>query len=86
MYSHILAQAGSTFTNTLFAYFMGLVIVFFIGLYIFRAVFNIPSFLRYQKAQIRLLEEIAKNQGVDSAKVQSIISESIEWESMKQWS
>jgi hypothetical protein len=54
--------------------------VFLISLYIFRSIFNIPSFLRYQKAQIRLLEEIAKTQGVDQTKVQSIISESIGWE------
>ena len=54
--------------------------IFLINLYIFRAVFNIPSFLRYQRAQIRLLEEMAKTQGVDNTKVQSIISESMGWE------
>lgn len=71
------------FVMTMFMYFCVVVAVFFICIYIFRSVFNIPTFLRYQKAQIKLLEEIAKTQGVDGKKVQGIISESIEWESMK---
>jgi hypothetical protein len=55
--------------------------VFFGGLYIFRSIFNIPSFLRYQKAQIRLLEQIAKKQGVEDSKLESIISEAHGWDS-----
>jgi hypothetical protein len=58
--------------------------IFFIHLYIFRAIFNIPSFLRHQKVQIRLLEEIAKTQGVDSDKVQHIISETYGWDGTSQ--
>jgi hypothetical protein len=54
--------------------------LFFISLFIFRSIFNIPSFLRYQRAQMKLLEEIAKQQGVDGTKVQSIVSETIGWE------
>ncbi len=68
----------------LVTYLCVMLIILFILLYIFRSIFNIPSFLRYQKAQIRLLEEIAKKQGVDDSKVQSIISESIGWETSNQ--
>jgi hypothetical protein len=55
--------------------------IFVAILYLFRSIFNIPSFLRYQKAQIRLLEEIAKTQGVDGKTVEGIVSESQGWDS-----
>jgi hypothetical protein len=60
----------------LFCGFIG----FIICVYIVRAIFNIPKFIKLQKAQVRLLEEMAKNQGVDGKKVQSIISETYGWE------
>ncbi|MGZ3846116.1 MAG: hypothetical protein ACXVBH_08665 [Flavisolibacter sp.] len=63
----------------LFIYILIGIGAFLFLLYLFRSIFNIPSFLRYQKAQIRLLEEIAKKQGVEGATVQNIISESIGW-------
>jgi hypothetical protein len=84
MYHHIVAQASNGAVNIWVIYILVITVISFIFIFIFRAVLSIPSFLRYQKAQIRLLEEIAKTQGVDSTKVQSIISESIEWDSMKQ--
>lgn len=81
MYHPVLAQAGSNeFATQVIAYLAAAFGGFFISLYIFRAIFNIPTFLRYQKAQIRLLEEIAKTQGVDNKKVKHIISESVGWD------
>lgn len=85
MSHHVLAQAGSSFavssfTETIITYLVVLIGLFFVSLYIFRAIFNIPSFLRYQRAQIRLLEEIAKHQGVDQSTVKTIITESYGWD------
>ncbi|HTD39181.1 MAG TPA: hypothetical protein VK671_01075 [Mucilaginibacter sp.] len=82
MHKEFLAQAGmsSDFAAQMIIYLAVAIGIFLIGIYIFRSIFNIPSFLRYQRAQIRLLEEIAKKQGVDDAKVQNIISESVGWE------
>ena len=82
MNNQILAQMGmrNDFASAVILYLFVSIIIFFIGLYIFRAVFNIPTFLRYQRTQIRLLEEMAKTQGVDNTKVQSIISENMGWE------
>lgn len=67
--------------KALFIYMAVLFCFFLVCVYITRAIFCIPRFLRYQRAQIKLLEEIAKVQGVDNNKVQTIIRESIEWES-----
>ena len=64
----------------LFCGFIG----FIISVYIVRAIFNIPKFVRLQKAQVRLLEEIAKNQGVDGKTVQGIISETYGWDGAPQ--
>lgn len=82
MHKEFLAQAGfqSDFARELLIYLTIAVGVFLTLLYTFRAIFNIPSFLRYQKAQIRLLEEIAKKQGVENTTVRSIISESQGWD------
>ncbi len=85
MLNTILAYSESTeFANQLLIYIVIALACFLISLYIFRAIFNIPSFLRYQRAQIRLLEELAKNQGVDATTVKSIISESEGWEASSQ--
>jgi hypothetical protein len=81
MLSTILGQAiGNQVAFQVFLYFALAVGVFIGTLYLFRSIFNIPSFLRYQKAQIRLLEEIAKTQGVDGKTVQGIISKTQGWE------
>jgi hypothetical protein len=68
------------FLKLLVIYLAVLFGLFLVCVYITRAIFCIPRFLRYQRAQIKLLEEIAKVQGVDNKKVQTIIKESIEWE------
>ena len=90
MSHHVLAQAGSSFSGSgysgssfaevVITYLAIVVAVFFISLYIFRAIFNIPSFLKYQRAQIRLLEEIAKHQGVDKNTIRNIVVESHDWD------
>jgi hypothetical protein len=80
MYNQVLSQGGGNeFIAQLVFWLIALYAFFIINLYIFRSIFNIPSFLRYQKAQIRLLEEIAKTQGVDHSKVKSIVSETNGW-------
>jgi uncharacterized membrane protein len=81
MFNAIIAQSESGFLmDRIIGYALIFWVIFFIHLYIFRAIFNIPSFLKYQKAQIRLLEEIAKTQGANSATVKNIISESLGWD------
>jgi len=75
----ILIVMRDEFIGQLLLYFIVLFGLFLVSLYIFRSVFNIPTFLKYQRAQIKLLEELAKKQGVDDSKVTSIISESIGW-------
>jgi len=83
MFSHVFAQAGGNPFPYQVVMYPALAFGAFVAtLYLFRSIFNIPSFLRYQKAQIRLLEEIAKIQGVDGTKVQSIISETHGWDSV----
>jgi hypothetical protein len=67
------------FVTEVIMYLAGGFISFIISVYIIRAIFNIPTFIKLQKAQMKLLEEIAKSQGVDSAKVQGIISETVGW-------
>jgi len=68
------------FYTQVLMYFAVAFVVFLIFLYIFRSIFNIPSFLRYQKAQTKLLEEIAKKHGVEDSRLKSIVSESVGWE------
>ena len=82
MKTPIVAYIQGDLATTVIVYIAIVIALFLISLYIFRSIFNIPTFLRYQKAQIRLLEEIARHQGVDGAKVQSIISESSGWDNM----
>lgn len=68
--------------NVLVIWGLVLVVLFFIGIYIIRAVFNIPSIIKLHKAQVRLLEELTKSQpGADKAKVQTIMSET-SWETL----
>ena len=49
--------------------------IWLVSLYIIRAIFNIPSILRMHKAQVKLLEQIAKSQGVEPGEVKTIITE-----------
>ncbi|MEO8886668.1 MAG: hypothetical protein ABI367_11435 [Mucilaginibacter sp.] len=72
------------FQSALIIYFLVLIAVILVLIFITRLIFAIPTFLRYQRGQIRLLEEIAKKQGVEEKTVKNIISESIEWESASQ--
>jgi hypothetical protein len=67
--------------NILLVVFLVGIVLFFISIYIIRAIFNIPSIIKLHKAQVRLLEEMAKTQGVDSQKVQTIMSET-SWETL----
>ena len=67
------------FVMEVIMYLMGGFVGFIVSVYIVRAIFNIPKFIKLQSAQMRLLEEIAKHQGVDSATVRGIISETAGW-------
>jgi len=87
MFNALITQIESPIDGILAHAFLFLIFgygIFFAHLYIFRSIFNIPRFLRYQKAHLRLLEEMAKNQGVDSRKVANIITESEGWEGPNQ--
>jgi hypothetical protein len=68
------------------SYFLTLGIYIFIafiaGIVVTRLVLSIPRFLRYQRAQIKLLELMAKRQGVDEAPISQIIKDSIDWNPM----
>lgn len=67
------------FSKALFIYGTVCFVMFIISLYIIRAVFNIPTLLRYHKAQIKLLELLAKSQKADEESVNRIIGESIDY-------
>jgi len=47
-------------------YIIGYGIAFLIGIFLTRAIFSIPKFLRIQQAQVQILTEIAIQQGVKS--------------------
>lgn len=55
---------------------IGIFIGFLISVYIIRAIFDIPTIVRMHKAQVRLLEQIAKQQGVEEKIISTIITES----------
>jgi hypothetical protein len=57
------------------------IILFIISVYVVRLIFNIPGIVRLHKAQVRLLEQMAKTQGVDSEIVEGIITET-KWETL----
>ncbi len=83
MFNLVVAQiSDNPLLNSLVIYFIArtLYSLFIICVYIVRAVFDIPRIVRLHKAQVRLLEEIAKNQGVDGTKVKSIITERNGWD------
>ncbi|SDS82233.1 hypothetical protein SAMN05216490_1884 [Mucilaginibacter mallensis] len=50
--------------DNVFLYIIGYIIAFVVGIFITRAVFSIPKFLKLQAAQLEVLVEIAKQQGV----------------------
>jgi uncharacterized protein YybS (DUF2232 family) len=56
--------------TTIFAYFIG----FLISVLITRLVFSIPTFLRYQKAKINILAEMAIKNGVEPDKISGIMN------------
>ena len=45
-------------------YLIGCGVAFLIGIFITRAIFSIPKFLKLQAAQLEVLVEVAKQQGV----------------------
>lgn len=51
-------------TNDYLLYFGAIIFFFIVGVFITRAIFSIPRFLKYQKAQTILLLRIAKNNGL----------------------
>jgi len=84
MLNTIMAQMPFDFTEGLVIAAFVIYAIFLLHLYIFRAIFNIPTFLQLQKTQIKLLREMAKTQGVDAVKVNNIISEIEGWETSTQ--
>lgn len=69
------------FTKAMIMYGLVLLGIFLVLVSITRLIFAIPRFLRYQRAQLKLLEQIAKSQGVEETKVERIMSQSrSEWE------
>lgn len=48
------------------------VIAFIIAVFVTRAIFSIPKFLRLQEAQLQIITELAKQQGVKNEVIQSI--------------
>jgi hypothetical protein len=51
-------------------------ILIILGVFITRLIFSIPAFLRLQKAQVKLLSEIAVKSGVEPDKISGILNES----------
>ena len=73
---------SSDFYTTMAIYCFVMFCLFLISMYIVRAIFNIPTIVRSHKAQVKLLQEIAKKQGVEQTAIQSIITEMNTLESM----
>ncbi|MBB5397180.1 hypothetical protein [Mucilaginibacter sp. AK015] len=69
------------FNKAMIMYGIVLFGIFLVLVAITRLIFAIPRFLRYQRAQLKLLEQIAKSQGVEEKKVNDIMSKSrSQWE------
>jgi len=62
--------------NAVILYVMVCIGAFIAGIFITRAIFSIPKFLRLQEAQLQVLTEIAKKHGV-SANVLFVIHENL---------
>ncbi len=56
-------------------YAIGFIVLSVIVIFITRAIFSIPQFLKMQKAQVKLLSEIAIKNGVEPDKISGIINE-----------
>jgi len=52
--------------DNVFLYIIGYIIAFVVAVFVTRAIFSIPKFLRLQTAQLEILMEIAKQQGVNA--------------------
>lgn len=61
--------------NELILPVLGYIMAFFIAVFITRAIFSIPKFLKMQKAQTQLLIELAKKTGCDRERIDSIEAE-----------
>lgn len=59
----------------LVATLLGYGIVFVIGIFITRAIFSIPKFLRIKEAELKILSEIAIKNGVEPDKISGIINQ-----------
>jgi len=53
-------------------YILGYGIAFLIAVFVTRAIFSIPKFLKIQKAQLQVLAEIALQQGVNAEVLRTI--------------
>ena len=53
-------------------YAIGAILVFIVAIFITRAIFSIPKFLKLQKAQLQMLTEIAIRQGVKPEVIRTI--------------
>ena len=51
------------------------VISFLIMVFITRAIFSIPKFIRYKEAELKFLREIARKNNVEEAIIKSIVDE-----------
>jgi hypothetical protein len=60
--------------ETTLIYLIAAFILLLIALFIARAVFSIPAFIRYQKAIIKLLALQAKNSGVPVEEINKVIN------------
>jgi hypothetical protein len=64
-------------TNEIMVYIIGYTLAFIIAVFITRAIFSIPMFLKCQRMQILLLAEIAKANGVDDERIEKIKQDKI---------
>jgi hypothetical protein len=51
-------------------------VAFIVSIFITRAIFSIPKFLRYQRAQIKLMALVAHQNGIAEERIQKILRES----------
>jgi hypothetical protein len=61
--------------DTIILYLVLYAIGFLISVIIMRAIFSIPTIIKNQKAQTRLLAEIALQQGIEKTTVNRILNE-----------
>jgi len=61
--------------NKLVLYILSSLFIFFIGVLITRYIFSINEFLKYQKAQTKLLKQIAIKNGVSDEDISKCLEE-----------